>query len=191
MTAPHAHIRVGVVVERRKAKSPWLDVIWLPVAVLGGEPGAPAWSMLSSDDDVSVFYAGAADIELYRSETGNYLDNLSSAAPSIWISLHATDSDPPYRIAVVTADPAEGESLTEAGTAVVAAVTMPERIRQDIAAFVAQHHVETTFNKRQRDRADPEAMARREPSHGSEDSDRDKDRGNGRDMNRGNDDERS
>ena len=116
-----------------------------------------------------MFYAGTADIELYRSETGNYRDNLNSGAPSVWISLHATDDDPQYQIAAVTADPAEGESLTEAGSAVVEAVPMPDQVREAIAVFVAQHHVETVFNKRQRDRADPEAMARRGPLRGNDD----------------------
>jgi len=162
-------IPVGVVVERRKAKSQWLDVIWLPAAVLSGIPDAAPWTVLSSDGEASMVYAGAADIELYRSETGNYRDNLTSDMPSIWISLQATGADPPYQIAAVTVDPAEGESLTEAGSAVVEAVAMPDIIREAIAAFVAQHHVETVFDKRQRDRADPEAMARRGPLRGSDD----------------------
>ena len=116
-----------------------------------------------------MFYAGAAEIELYRSETGNYRDNLVSGAPSIWVSLHATGGEPPYQIAAVTADPAEGESLTEAGSAIVEAVAMPESVREVIAAFVSQHHVETVFHKRKRDRADPEAMAGRGPHRGNDD----------------------
>src|SRR5665647_1435000 len=99
-------IPVGVVVERRKAKSQWLDVIWLPAAVLSGIPDAAPWTVLSSDGEASMVYAGAADIELYRSETGNYRDNLTSDMPSIWISLQATGADPPYQIAAVTVDPA-------------------------------------------------------------------------------------
>ena len=140
MTVPHTRISVGVVVERRKAKSPWQDVVWRPVAVLGGQPDAAPWTTLSSDGEVSMFYAGSAEIELYRSETGNYLDNLNCGAPSIWISLHATDGDPPYRIAAVTADSAEGESLAGVGTAIVEAVAMPDPVREAIAAFVLQHH---------------------------------------------------
>lgn len=166
---PLSSIPVGVVVERRNTKSEWMDVIWLPVAVLTGLPDAAPWTVLSNDGEASMFYAGAAKIELYRSETGNYRDNLASGAPSIWISLHPTGSEPPYQIAAVTADPAEGESLTEAGSAIVEAVAMPEPIREAIAVFVAQHHVEAVFDKRKRDRPDPEAMARRGPRRGNDD----------------------
>lgn len=169
MVAPLTRIPVGVIVERRKAKSEWMDVLWLPTAALGGIPDVAPWTVLSSTAEVSTYYAGAADIELYRSEAGNYRDNLNSGAPSIWISLHAMDGDPPYQIATVTADPAEGESLTEAGSAIVEAVAMPDQVRETLAAFVLQHHVGTVFDKRRRDRADPEAMARREPRRGNDD----------------------
>ena len=64
---------------------------------------------------------------------------------------------------MVTADPSEGESLTETGTEIVEAVTMPIEIQQRLVAFVATHHVERPFVKRKRDRADPEAMAMRAP----------------------------
>jgi hypothetical protein len=169
MAAQLARIPVGVVVERRKAKSRWQDVIWLPVAVLGGRPDVAPWTVLSSEGETSMFYAGAADIELYRSETGGYRDNLASGTPSIWISLHATGGDPPYQIAAVTADPAEGESLTGPMGAIVEAVAMPDSVREVIAAFVLQHHVEVVFDKRQRDRADLEAMAHRGPRRDDDD----------------------
>jgi hypothetical protein len=42
-------------------------------------------------------------------------------------------------------------------------VPMPELIREAVAAFVAEHHVERHFFKRKRDRANTEAMARRAP----------------------------
>ena len=56
---------------------------------------------------------------------------------------------------------AEGEAFTEAGTDLVEAVPMPSAIAATVAAFVAEHHVERTFHKRARDRADPEALGRR------------------------------
>jgi hypothetical protein len=43
----------------------------------------------------------------------------------------------------------------------VETVPMPEPIRTALEAFVAEHHVERPFFKRQRDRADPEALGRR------------------------------
>jgi hypothetical protein len=168
MVEPLLRIPVGVIVERRKAVSPWIDVIWRPTAVLAGLPDATPWTPLATGDDAATFYAGAAEIELYRSETDGYRRNLASGAPAIWVALHPTGTDPPYEIAVVTADPAEGEGLSEPGQGVVEAVPMPEAVREAIAAFVAERPVDHGFEKRRRDRADPEALARRGPRMGSD-----------------------
>jgi hypothetical protein len=160
---PLVRLPVGVVIERRKATSPWVEFLWRPSAVLDGVPDAQPWTQLVAAGDATAFYAGAAEIELYRSEADNYRLNLVSGAASVWVAMDATGVEPPYRIATVTADPAEGEALTESGQGLVEAVPMPDTIRHAVAAFVAEHHVEHPFEKRQRDRADPEALAGRPP----------------------------
>jgi hypothetical protein len=159
----HTRIPVGVVVERRKAQSPWIDFVWKPATVLAGLPDAAPWTVLASEEAGTTFYAGPAAIDLYRTETTNYRDNLASAAPLLWIALRPTGVEPPYDIVAVTADPAEGEALTESGNDLVDVVPMPEPVRAVVEAFVAEHHVERPFYKRKRDRADPEALARRGP----------------------------
>jgi hypothetical protein len=156
-------ISVGVVVERRKAQSPWIDFTWKPVTVLVGQPEASAWTMLSDEGEVATFYAGMAEIELHRTETTNYRDNLASGG-RLWVSLRPTGIDPPYEVFGVTADPAEGEAWTETGADLVDVVAMPEPVRATIEAFVAEHHVDRPFYKRKRDRANPEALGRRPPS---------------------------
>jgi len=157
-----ARIPVGVVVERRKAASPWIDFTWKPVAVLAGEPEASPWTRLSEDADAFTFYAGAAQIELHRTETGNYRANLASGTPLLWVALRPTGSDPPYALFAVTADPAEGESWAGLDNDLVDTVAMPEAVESVVANFVAEHYVEQTFHKRKRDRADPEALGRRD-----------------------------
>jgi hypothetical protein len=157
-------ISVGVVVERRKAASPWIDFTWRPATVLSGRPDAAPWTVLAADAEAATFYVGAADIGLYRTETGRYRDNLASGAPSLWVALRPTGGEPPYDLMAVTADPSEGESFTQAGDDLVGAVPMPASVREMIEAFVAEHHVVEVFQKRKRDRADPEALARRGPS---------------------------
>jgi hypothetical protein len=162
--APLARIPVGVVVERRKARSPWIDFVWRPIAVLPGEPETRPWTQLGGDADIAIYYAGSADVSLYRSDTAQYRDNLASGAPAIWVVLRPTGIEPPYEIAIVTADPSEGESYTQSGTDLVEAVPMPESARVVIGAFVAEYHVEETFHKRKRDSVDPDAFGRRAPA---------------------------
>lgn len=163
-----ARIPVGVVVERCKAESQWLDYLWRPVSVLAGEPAAAPWTLLGGEGDAETFYAGAAVVELFRTETANYRSNLASGAPSLWVVLRPTDAEPPYELFAVTADPAEGEAFTETGNDLVETVSMPDSIVEALEAFIAEHHVERPFYKRRRDHADPEALARRPPARDDE-----------------------
>jgi hypothetical protein len=161
--SPLATLAVGVLVERSKGSTQWADFYWRPAGVLAGVPDTPPWTRLSDDGERVGFYAGATDIELYRSEAAHYRANLQSGTPQLWVVLRPAEADPPYELALVTADPAEGEGMTESGTYLVEAVPMPEPIQDAIAGFVAEHYVEEVFVKRKRDRADPDALARRRP----------------------------
>jgi hypothetical protein len=159
--APLLSIPVGVVIERRKAKSPWADFVWRPVAVLPGVPDAAPWTALDHDAERTNFYGGPATIDFYRPDTPGYRDNLATGQPLLWVVLRPTDSEPPYDIAAVTAEPSEGEAFTESATNLIETVPMPEAVRTALAHFIAEHHVEHAFVKRTRVRADLEVMARR------------------------------
>jgi hypothetical protein len=150
-------IPVGVVVERYEATSPWLDYVWRPALVLAGIPSAAPWTRLDEAGGKTTFYAGPATIELHRTETANYRSNLESGAPLLWVVLRPTASEPPYKVLAVTADPAEGEASTEAGDDLVETVPMPTTIAEAVEAFIAQHHVERPFFKRERERDGPAA----------------------------------
>jgi hypothetical protein len=160
-----ARITVGVVVERRKARSMWVDFLWRPVSVFVGNPSAAPWTPLDTESDTALFYAGQAVIELHRTETTNYRDNLASGAPALWVALQPAASQQPYDILAVTADPAEGEAFTDAGSYLVEAVTMPAEVVEAITQFLAEHHVERPFVKRRRQPAEP-VLARREGEKG-------------------------
>jgi hypothetical protein len=162
--APLKTIAVGVVVERSKGTTPWSSYLWRPVSVLGGVPETPVWTTLSDDGERATFYAGAADIELYRSEAGNYRENLMVETPLLWVALRPTETDPPFRVAGVTADPAEGEAWAGLPNDIVDTVPMPPAVEAVVAEFVTEHYVEQRFQKRKRDRANPEVLGRRLPA---------------------------
>jgi len=156
-----ARIAVAVIVERRSARSRWIDFMWRPVAVLVGTPETAPWTPLDEAQDAMLFYAGDAVIELYRTETANYRSNLASGTPSLWVILRPDTSQHPFKLLAVTADPAEGEAFTDAGSDLVEPVPMPAAIVAAIGDFIAEHHVERPFVKRRRDRAVSQAAARR------------------------------
>ena len=166
-----AKIVVGVVVECRKARSQWLDFLWRPVSVFVGTPSAVPWTRIGEEGDATTFYAGATAIELHRTETTNYRQNLSSGMPALWVVLRpiaANSKSPAFDILTVTADPSEGEALTDAGNDLVASVPMPAAIIEAIGGFIAEHHIERPFNKRQRDRGDQQMPRHRGEDIGSQ-----------------------
>jgi hypothetical protein len=159
-------VDVGIVVERSKSASPWADFLWRPVTALAGAPETPAWTKLSDDGERATFFVGAEEIELYRSEAGNYRQNLLVEAPLLWVALRPTGTDPPYKLSGVTADPAEGEAWAGLGNDLVDTVAMPAAVLNVVADFVAEYYAEQPFQKRTQDHADLEALGRHAPTSG-------------------------
>ena len=159
---PREFIEVGVVVTRRRLSSPWAEAAWAPSAVLPAAPAVAPWTSLGATEAEETFYAGAFALELHSGETAHYRDNLVSARPSLWVALRPTGGDE-VEVAAVTADPYEGEAMAETMGQSVEALPMPAEVRERIEAFFAAFHVERAFFKRKRDKADPEALARRGP----------------------------
>lgn len=157
-----ATLRVGVVIARRRLNNPWVDHAWLPVAVLPDAPELPPWTVLAETAAETRYYAGPFTLELFRSDTAQHRDNLASGRPNLWVALRPSERTPGIEVLAVTADPSEGELLTEAGNDIVEPVPMPDEIAAALDAFVAEHHVERAFFKRKRDRADPQALARKD-----------------------------
>jgi hypothetical protein len=161
---------IGVVVAKRRLKSAWASHAWSPHSVLPAVPAAAPGALLSGDADGELFYAGQFEVMLHASETAHYRDNLASARPSLWIALRPTEGEE-YEIATVTADPYEGEALAEGIGEIVEPVPMPPEVQAMVAAFIEAFHRERPFSKRERDRADPEALARRDrPSRRRDDN---------------------
>lgn len=160
MTAPESAFEVGVVLAKRRLRSAWASHAWLPHAVLPAAPAAAPWTPLGRDGDDELYYAGPAEVALHAGSTGHYRDNLASGRPSLWVALRPTGDDE-VEVATVTADPYEGEALAEGVGETVETVPMPADIQAKVAAFIEAFHVERTFFKRKRDRANPEALARK------------------------------
>ncbi|MFE1599846.1 DUF3305 domain-containing protein [Methylobacterium sp. ID0610] len=159
---PEDRFEVGIIVARRRLKGPWASHAWLPVGALPAAADAAPGTTLSETEDETTFYAGSYEVSLHPGATAHYRDNLVSGRPSLWVALRSTDEDA-YAVASVTADPYEGEAMAEGIGEIVEAVPMPPEVQAKLVAFFEAFHVERKFEKRKRDRADPEALARRTP----------------------------
>ena len=156
MAMTEASRQVGVVLRRRSIDNPWIDHMWSPAMVLDDVPDTAPWTVLSTQADATIYYAGPASIDLFSTDTANYRDNLADGAPRLWIALRRQDGGPELELTKVTADPTEGEAIFESGCDVIGTVPMPPEIAAWIAAFVDQFHVERPFHKRKRNRKSSE-----------------------------------
>src|SRR3979409_1658552 len=85
---------VGVVLRRRTIDNPWIDHMWSPVMILDDVPATAQWTVLSTEADATIYYAGSTSIDLFSSPPANYRDNLADGEPLIWVARRQPDGDP-------------------------------------------------------------------------------------------------
>jgi len=161
---PDEWLSVGVVVVKRASSGPFATHEWLPGTILPAAPPVAPWTSLGGGAGSESFYAGPATLQLHPAETAHYRDNLESPEPRIWVQLRpgpGPEGEERLELIAATVDPYEGEALADSMGDVLVAVAMPQDLEARLAAFFATHHVEREFYKRQRKRADPDALGRR------------------------------
>lgn len=163
ITANSLNIPVAVLAERRPATSPWAEWVWSAAEVLDYAPEAAPWTVLREEAGRTLFLAGATEIWLHPTDTDNYKHNLESASPRIWVVLRPVDAAPGMALQCVTVDAGEAHLYADSGSDLLESLPMPAFLLAPVTDFVARHHQERGFYKRKRDRADPEALARRSP----------------------------
>lgn len=155
-------VTVAVLAERRPGSTPWAEWSWRAVEVLeDAPPDIVPWTVLREENGRTLYFAGRAEVELHPTDTPNYKHNIEAERPSVWVVLRPADAPPGMRLHTVTVDAGEAHLYADVGNDLLEALPMPPGLFALTADFVARHHQERTFFKRRRDRADPEALARR------------------------------
>ncbi|HEX6957833.1 MAG TPA: DUF3305 domain-containing protein [Ferrovibrio sp.] len=153
---------IGIVLERRKVDNPWIDHSWRPVQILLGQPASPRWTRLAAGDGWEWYFAGQAELALYRHETENYQFNLDSTQPSIWVFLRQDgESEHGIELFGATVDPGEAQAHNDTGDDLVESIAMPDDIVAWVSGYIQSHPPARPYRKRKRTRADPEALALR------------------------------
>jgi hypothetical protein len=153
---------VGVVLEHRKLDNRWVDHSWRLAQVLDGTPASEPWTKLAAGDGWTQYFAGPAELMLFRRETISYKYNLESAQPQVFVVLRRAHDERGIMVHLATVCAGEAHAYAESMEDTVESVPMPASIQEWVAGYVAQHHVEEKFYKRKRTRVDTESLARRE-----------------------------
>lgn len=154
-----SRMTVGVVVEKRPSASMWVDAVWRPVAVMPGASAAAPWTELSREEDGTVrYWAGHAELTLYRSDTEAYRFNLSGE-PRIYVVFHpGGNGDFPYDLHLVTLSPYEAQDHLDNDEDLVEALPVLPQILAFLEGFVMQQPEPPEFRKRKRRPVDLEEL---------------------------------
>ncbi|SFD47177.1 DUF3305 domain-containing protein [Roseivivax sediminis] len=142
---------VGVVVRRQPGVTRWAAWSWRPVAILPGAEAAD-WQILREDGEATEYHAATVPLTLYRGETEAYRVALSDTKPCVYVILRAAarGATMPWSVHLVTASPHEAALFETSGEEIVEKVPMPQGVAAWVGTWVASHHVEEPFVKRQR-----------------------------------------
>jgi hypothetical protein len=144
-------IPLGVVIAHEKIDHPWQEYAWRPVSVFLGAPEIADWRELRRDATATHYHAATLSLELHPKEAMGYAANLDGGAPLVYVVLReGGDSGKPIDVGVVTASPYDAEVYGYDSSEIVGTVAMPAPLIELLEAFVAEHHVEEPFVKRQR-----------------------------------------
>lgn len=160
--SPPEIISVWVVAERRQSGNPWQSEQWTVAAVQSGRPQTEPWTELTRGRGWTRYFLGCTEIQLFRTETENYLFNIEGAFPAIYVILRRGGANG-VELLGATVDPGEIDAHSDAGDDLIEALPLPPDIAARMRAFIAAHHKEQPFLKRRRDRADLERLGRRPP----------------------------
>lgn len=147
-------VPVGVIVARERIDHPWQEYRWRPLSVLLDAPADPDWREIARGEGFVHYHAATLALELHRSETPGYKENLESGHPEVFVVLReAEPNEHGFTVAVhlATASVHEVQAHGHGGDEIIEPVVMPEPLQEIVAAFVAAHHVEQPFIKRRRD----------------------------------------
>ncbi len=146
-------IEVAVTVAREAIDSPWQPFRWRPFEVSIGSNGLADWTEIGRSEGCVLYHAATMGLELHRKETESYLANLNSGAPAVYVVLRFDpEAERAVSVLMATASPYEAQAYGESGQETIEQVAMPDQLIARLEHFIAQHHEDKAFVKRQRER---------------------------------------
>lgn len=149
-------VPLGVVVARDAITHPWADHVWRVVSVfLDAPPLTDGWREMLRTETSVHYHIANLELDLHRKETPGYRANLETGAPVVYVILRtgaAEGGSEPIHASLVTASAHDVEAYGHTDAETIGQAAMPDELRELVAAFVAAHHVEEVFVKRQRKR---------------------------------------
>lgn len=153
MTEKSKTIPLGIVLRKSPGATRWSKWVWQAVAVLPGA-GPASWREIRREGEIVDYHAATVPLELYRTDTEAYLTELTTKVPSIYVVMRETMAhDSGLEVVLATASPYDGQDYADNGEDIVELVPMPPALKALVHNWVAKHHHQERFVKRQRDKS--------------------------------------
>ncbi len=98
---------------------------------------------------MAEYHAATRTLELHRKDTDSLIQNVTARVPSVWVALRGAGRP---EVIKVTASPFEASFHEIDAEDRVGKVAMPPAMLEWVEAFIAAHHEDEPFIKRQRDK---------------------------------------
>lgn len=139
---------VSVLLERRPAKNPWLDVVWRATGItIGGNTSADASLAVREEGGCALFLVGGLQVKLFADECESYYYNLVSESPKAYVIAHVEEPGArptPFRVSM-SFD--EAHAYLE-GEDEIFAVDVPAELYRWTEAFVIANYFPEKKRKR-------------------------------------------
>jgi hypothetical protein len=149
---------VAVVMERRVAKSPWVDHVWSAGGItVGRHPSTDEPRLIREEGGVAWFLLGGFDVSLYVDECESYYYNLVSDTPRAYVLAHPADDGgrpEPFRVSM-SFD--EAHAYLEGEDEIFAVDVPPELYRWTEAFVIANYFPQKKRKRKLRDWSAPES----------------------------------
>lgn len=146
-------IDVGVIAEKRKARSEWAEDYWVPTAIIEGHVHHKPGEMMRQTETGTMYFMGFSEIYCHAKEAEAYVHNFESEIPAIYIILRPDDEDEhplPWYVHTVTVSPYEAQDFADSSEEIIERVAMPMSIATALMDFTDTHHEDVPFKKRKR-----------------------------------------
>ena len=157
----HERRPLGLVVDWRRLERPWASERWTVIDALPELPLVEPWTVLGESPGWRRYYAGAVVLELLAGAAAEYHRNLTSSRPALYVILRRDSAAPGITVHGVTVDAGEVEVHADSGNDLIEALPLPVFLADWLQGFVDRYHVERPLYRRQRDRADLDALGSR------------------------------
>jgi hypothetical protein len=146
------HFPVAVVLERRSARSPWVDHVWSAAGIAVGRHSARQNAeLLREEAGVAYFLVGGLEVRLHVDECESYYHNMRSDSPRAYVVARHSGEDDMPRPFLVSMSFDEAHAYLEGDDDVFAVDVPPELYRWTEAYVIANYFPEKKRKRKLRD----------------------------------------